>query len=63
MEGQDHIMSFESVHGKTIVKVPCKLVPLGSKAGQTQSSFVTNAANERVLQELVFRGDTAKHVF
>ena len=64
MEGQDHIMVFQSVRGKAVpVKVPCKLVSLGAKSGETQSTFVVNAANEKVLQELVFRGDKAKHVF
>ena len=64
MEGQEHIMVFQSVRGKgPEVKVKCTLVPLGQKADQTQTIYTLNAANERVLQELVFRGDTAKHVF
>lgn len=64
MEGQEHIMVFQPVRGKgPEVKVKCTLVPLGQKADQTQTIYTLNAANERVLQELVFRGDTAKHVF
>jgi len=64
MEGQDHVMVFQPVRGKTPeVKVKCTLVPLAQRALQTQTIYQLNAANERVLQELVFKGDTAKHVF
>ena len=64
MDGQNHIMVFESVKTKTVeVKVKCTLVPLAKKANQTRTIYEINAANERVLQELEFRGDTAKHVF
>jgi hypothetical protein len=63
MEGQDHVMVFERIHGKESVKVKCTLVPLPQKADQTSTVYQLNATNERVLQELVFRGDTAKHVF
>ena|SRR5215471_13257223 len=62
MEGENHIMVFESVKTKTVeVKAHCKLVPLTEKATQSSTIYNLNAANERVLQELVFRGDTAKH--
>jgi hypothetical protein len=64
MEGQEHIMVFRAAQGKTPeVKVKCTLVPLGQKAQHDQTIYSLNAANERQLQELVFRGDTAKHVF
>jgi len=64
MEGQDHIMVFKRVHSKdTEVKVSCKLVPLAQRADRTATVYEFNAANEKVLRELVFRGDTAKHVF
>jgi hypothetical protein len=64
MEGQDHVMVFEPVKGKVPeTKVKCNLVPLTQKAEQNRIIYQMNAANERVLQELVFRGDTAKHVF
>jgi hypothetical protein len=63
MEGQEHIMVFQRVHGKDEVKVKCTLVPLAQKADIDQTIYVLNAKNERVLQELVFRGDSAKHVF
>jgi len=64
MEGQVHTMVFQPVRGKgPEVKVKCTLVPLGQKADQTQTIYTLNAANERVLRELIFRGDTAKHVF
>lgn|ERR1700758_105502 len=64
MEGQDHVMVFQAANHKVQdVKVKCQLVQLGKKADQTRTVYQLNAANERVLQELVFAGDTAKHVF
>jgi len=64
MEGQEHVMVFQSVdHKVPDVKAKCQLVQLGKKADQTRTVYQLNAANERVLQELVFAGDTAKHVF
>ncbi|HUO14659.1 MAG TPA: hypothetical protein VMX38_06705 [Verrucomicrobiae bacterium] len=64
MEGQDHIMVFEPAKGKGLeVKAKCTLVPLTQKAERTETSYQMNAANERVLQELVFQGETVKHVF
>jgi len=64
MEGQEHIMVFQRVGAKTPeVKVKCTLVPLAQKAPKDETVYVLNAANERELQELVFRGDKAKHVF
>jgi hypothetical protein len=65
MQGQDHIMVFKRVNGKDKdgVKVNCKLVALDQKAEKTETIYEVNASNERVLRELIFRGDTAKHVF
>jgi hypothetical protein len=64
MEGQEHVMVFQAVRGKAPeVKVKCTLVPLAQRAERTQTIYILNAANERVLQELIFRGDMAKHVF
>jgi len=64
MEGQEHIMVFQPVKGKgPEVRAKCTLVPLTQKADRTTTSYQMNAANERVLQELVFQGETAKHVF
>jgi len=64
MEGKEHMMVFEAVNHKVQpVKAKCQLVQLGSKADQTRTVYALNGANERVLQELVFAGDTAKHVF
>jgi len=66
MEGENHVMVFKQVNAKATpaqARVKCTLVPLTAKAGQTQQIYGLNAANERVLHELVFRGDTAKHVF
>lgn len=64
MEGETHIMVFHDVNRKKApeVRVKCTLVPLAQKADLTQKIYVVNAAKEEVLQELVFQGDTAKHV-
>ena len=57
-------MVFQAVNHKVQdVKAKCQLVRLGKKADQTRTVYEVNAANERVLQELVFAGDTSKHVF
>ena len=65
MEGADHIMVFRQLGTKKQieVRVKCTLVPLGAKADKDQKIYVLNAANVRVLQEMVFKGDSAKHVF
>jgi hypothetical protein len=62
MSGQTHIMTFKKVNGPAEAKANCNLVPLKAKAELTQQTYTTNAKNERVLQEMVFAGDTAKHV-
>jgi hypothetical protein len=51
------------VQGKDEVKVKCTLVPLGKKADHNEEIYQVDASNQRVLQELVFSGDTSKHVF
>src|SRR5215510_8927250 len=64
MEAENHLMVFHRIGGKGVdVRAKCTLVPLPQKASQTQKSYLRNAANEQVLQELVFAGETAKHVF
>jgi len=65
MEGSDHIMVFRQLGTKKPVEVraKCTLVPLSEKASGDQKIYLLNAANERVLHELVFKGDHAKHVF
>jgi len=63
MEGQNHAMVFHRIHSKDEFKVKCTLVTLAEKADTTQIIYEVNATNERVLQELVFKGDSAKHVF
>jgi len=64
MEGQDHVMVFQAASGKIAeVKAKCTLVALPKKADQNRKVYSVNAANEHVLQELVFSGDTQKHVF
>jgi ABC-type oligopeptide transport system substrate-binding subunit len=65
IEGSDHIMVFTQLGTKKPVEVraKCTLVPLAEKADKSEKTYTLNAANERVLQELVFKGDRAKHVF
>jgi hypothetical protein len=65
MEGENHIMVFNRISpGKPAsFRVKCSLVPLGEKTKSTEKRYTLNAANEQVLQEIVFRGDSAKHVF
>jgi len=65
MEGSDHIMVFTQLGTKKPVEVraKCTLVPLSVKADKNEKAYTLNAANERVLQELTFKGDRAKHVF
>lgn len=65
MEGDNHIMVFHQlgVRKPVEVRAKCTLVPLSEKAKDSQKIYTENAANEWVLQELVFKGDRAKHVF
>jgi|SRR5690349_2487132 len=62
MEGQDHIMTFTRAGKKDVFKVKCTLVALEHRASQDQQIFQISGS-EKVLRELVFSGDTAKHVF
>jgi hypothetical protein len=62
MDGSTHIMIFQLIGGKAQAKAKCNLVPLPAKATRSESRYNQNAKNERVLTEMVFRGDTAKHV-
>ena len=65
MQGQDHIMVFRQLRTSKPVEVraKCTLVPLADKAADSQKIYELNASNERVLHELIFKGDRAKHVF
>ena len=63
MEGDQHVMAFHRAGSKEVFKVKCTLVQLPKRADKDQSVFESTSRNERVLHELVFRGDTAKHVF
>jgi hypothetical protein len=64
MAGKDHIMVFKQLGGKSVeAKVKCHLVPTKEKADQNQTIYVLNAADERVLRTLIFKGDMAEHQF
>jgi hypothetical protein len=62
MQGSEHIMIFKQIGGKAEAKAKCNLVPLAEKAKTTEQHYTENAKNERVLTEMIFRGDTSKHV-
>jgi hypothetical protein len=63
MQGTEHIMIFKGTGGtKGEAKAKCSLVPLNGKASQSEQRYNENAKNERVLIEMIFRGDTQKHV-
>lgn len=64
MQGSEHVMVFKEKGGeKKEAKAKCNLVPLpDGKAKQSETKYTENAKNERVLQEMTFRGDTQKHV-
>ena len=63
MQGEEHIMAFERVGRKEAVRVKCTLVPLDRKADQDRAVYEITSTNEKVVRELIFAGDTAKHVF
>ena len=63
MQGEEHTMAFERVGRKEAVRVKCTLVSLDRKADQDRTVYEITSTNEKVLRELIFRGDTAKHVF
>ena len=65
MQGEDHVMVFSQLHTSkpATARVKCQLVPLKVKAPATHFLYGHNEANTHVLQELIFAGDTAKHVF
>jgi len=63
MERSTHVMVFQRAQSKDEFKMTCTLVPLSQKAREDQTIYELNGANERVLQSLVFKGDTTKHVF
>ena len=65
MNGKQHIMVFRQLNVEKPMEVSaeCALVKLEKPATQTRKNYILNDANERVLKEMVFIGDTAKHVF
>ncbi len=60
MEGSEHIMVFKQ--GKQEYRVKCNLEPLNAKATATQLWFQPDNSGDRILQAMVFRGDTVRHV-
>jgi len=65
MDGDNHVMVFTQLHTKNAAeaRVKCTLVPLPQKATQSVTLYTHDASDRHVLQELVFKGDQAKHVF
>ena len=65
MQGDSHLMVFKQLNKAKPIEatVNCHLVPLDRKADHTETTYILNASEERVLQKLIFRGDRAEHVF
>jgi len=64
MEGENHIMVFTKAGKEQATgQVKCYLVPLPEKARHSARTYSVNSAHEQVVKELIFAGDTAKHVF
>lgn len=65
MEGENHFMVFTQMtsHVPATARAKCQLVPLAEKASQNLVLYGHDEKNVHVLQELIFRGDAAKHVF
>jgi hypothetical protein len=63
MQGEDHIMAFHRSGHKDVFLVKCTLVALGGKADKDEAVYEITSNQEKVLHELIVRGDTAKHVF
>jgi|SRR5438270_1902621 len=65
MQGEEHIMVFTQLNSKNpaTAKVKCELIKLEAKADHTQVLYNHPDPNTHVLQELIFKGETAKHVF
>jgi hypothetical protein len=65
MEEENHIMVFKQLgtDRRVEVRTKCNLVSLKEKADRDELSYGLNAAGERVLQRLQFKGDLAEHVF
>ena len=60
MEGAEHIMVFKK--GKQEYRVKCNMEPLQAKANNTQFFYNNDASGQRVLQAMIFQGDTVRHV-
>jgi hypothetical protein len=65
MEGENHMMVFTQVTNRAsaTARVKCQLVSLQTKAAQNLVLYGHDQSDVHVLQELIFRGDSAKHVF
>lgn len=65
MEGQEHVMVFTQLRAKqpAQARVKCTLVNLDKPLQHDLAGFKTNAAGERVLTQLGFKGDRAEHRF
>jgi hypothetical protein len=65
MQGAEHLMVFTQVGKKkpAEAKVKCTLVPLEKPAASSEIGFKVNAANEKLLTRMVFKGDRAAHQF
>ena len=65
MEGAEHVMVFTQLKASNpaTARAKCQLVSVEKKIEQTYFGYQKSAASEYLLQEMAFKGDTAKHVF
>jgi hypothetical protein len=72
MEAQDHSMVFQRRNSKNEVQVKRTFVSAAKEGGQSKEGgqrlkieevYQLTAGNKRILPELIFRGDSAQHVF
>lgn len=59
MEGSEHVLIFKK--GKQEYRAKCNMEPLNEKATADQIWF-DSEGGQRLMQAMVFRGDTVRHV-
>lgn len=64
MQGEEHIVVFLKARGsQELARVNCKMTKLDAPAKATSLTYVKQSDGSMRLRELVFRGDSEKHVF
>lgn len=73
MAGEDHVVVFRKISrsgsgghisavGGEVLRVKCRVEPLGEKAKHGGVRFGTNAAGEKTIEEVHVRGENVKHL-